>query len=109
MAYRTDAEIIEERDDRHKRVFNEGNPYGYSINLSNTVLSAWYKRYVAKLDHKDGTEPSVRIKWECSVKALIAKKYKETYRCDLSEPIIGFTKQRVEELIIMLGVDYNGT
>lgn len=108
MAYRTDEEIIEERNARHKRVFNIDNPYGYDINLNNTVLSAWYRRYVAKLDHKDGTEPSVRIKWECSVKALIAKKYKETYRCDLSEPIIGFTKQRVEELIIMLGVDYNG-
>lgn len=108
MAYRTDEEIIEERDARHKRVFNEGNPYGYEINLGNTVLSTWYKRYIAKLDHKDGTEPSVRIKWERSVKALIAKKYKEFYRCDLCEPIIGFTKQRVEELIIMLGVDYNG-
>lgn len=108
MAYRTDAEIIEERNARHKRVFNEGNPYGYDINVNNTVLSAWYRRYVAKLDHKDGTEPSVRIKWERSVKALIAKKYKETYRCDLSEPIIGFTKQRVEELVIALGEDYDG-
>lgn len=108
MAYRTDEEIIEERNIRHRRVFNEDNPYGYEINLGNTVLDAWYKRYIAKLDHKDGTEPSVRIAWERSVKALIAKKYKEFYRCDLCEPIIGFTKQRVEELIIMLGVDYDG-
>lgn len=109
MAYRTDTEIIEERNARHKRVFNEYSPYGYSINLSNTVLSAWYKRYVARLDHKDGTEPSVRIAWERSVKTLIAKKYKEVYRCELFEPIIGFRQQRVEELIVMLGADYDGT
>lgn len=106
MAYRTDKEIIEERNTRHKRVFNEGNPYGYDINLSNTVLSAWYKRYVAKLNHKDGTEPSVRIAWERSVKTLIARKYKDFYCCELQEPIIGFTRQRVEELVIALGADY---
>lgn len=106
MAYRTDEEIIEERNARHKRVFNEGNPYGYDINLSNTVLSVWYKRYVAKLNHKDGTEPSVRIAWERSVKTLIARKYKDFYRCELQEPIIGFTRQRVEELVIALGADY---
>ena len=106
MAYRTDEEIIEERNARHKRVFNEGNPYGYDINLGNTVLSVWYKRYVAKLNHKDGTEPSVRIAWERSVKTLIARKYKDFYRCELQEPIIGFTRQRVEELVISLGADY---
>ena len=106
MAYRTDEEIIEERNARHKRVFNEGNPYGYDINLSNTVLSVWYKRYVAKLNHKDGTEPSVRIAWERSVKTLIARKYKDFYRCELQEPIIGFTRQRLEELVIALGADY---
>lgn len=108
MAYRTDAEIIEERNARHKRVFNEGSPYGYSINLNNTVLSAWYKRYVAKLDHKDGTEPSVRLQWEQAVKRLIVQKYKEMYKLDLCEPIIGYTKQRVEELVIALGEDYDG-
>lgn len=107
--YRTDAEIIAERNDRHKRVLNVDNPYGYDINIGNTVLSAWYKRYVARLDHKDGTEPSVRIAWERSVKTLIAKKYKEVYRCELFEPIIGFRQQRVEELIVMLGADYDGT
>lgn len=104
--YRTDEEIIEEHNIRHKRVFNEGNPYGYDINLGNTVLSAWYKRYIAKLDHKDGTEPSVRIAWERSVKSLIACKYRDFYRCELQKPIIGFTKQRVEELVIALGEDY---
>lgn len=106
MAYRTDAEIIEERNARHKRVFNENNPYGYDINLNNTVLSVWYRRYVAKLDHKDGTEPSVRLQWEQEVKKLIIQKYKEMYKLDLREPIIGYTKQRVEELVIALGVDY---
>lgn len=106
MAYRTDEEIIEERNARHKRVFNEGNLYGYDINVSNTVLGAWYKRYISKLDHKDGTEPSVRIKWERSVKTLIARKYKDFYHCELQEPIIGFTRQRVEELVIALGADY---
>lgn len=106
MAYRTDTEIIEERNARHKRVFNEGNPYGYSINLSNTVLSAWYRRYVAKLDHKDGTEPSVRLEWERKVKDLIRREYKRVYRERLREPVVGWTKTRVEELIIMLGADY---
>lgn len=103
---RTTQEIIAERDERHKRVFNDGNPYGYDINVNNTVLGAWYKRYISKLDGKDGTEPAVRLQWERAVKALIAKKYKELYKLDLCEPMIGFTKQRVEELIQALGVDY---
>lgn len=109
MAYPTAAEIIAERNERLKTVFIEPNPYGYEINVCNPVLNAWFKRYVAKLDHKDGTEPSVRIAWERSVKVFIAKKYKEVYRCELFEPIIGFRQQRVEELVTALGADYDGT
>lgn len=108
MAIRTTSEIIAECDERHKRVFNIDNPYGYDINVSNTVLGAWYKRYISKLDGKDGTEPSVRLQWEQAVKRLIVQKYKEMYKLDLCEPIIGYTKQRVEELVIALGADYNG-
>ena len=104
---KTAEETIAERDERHKRVFNDSNPYGYDINVNNTVLGTWYKRYISKLDGKDGTEPSVRLRWERAVKALITKKYKEMYKLDLCEPIIGFTKQRVEELVVALGVDYN--
>lgn len=109
MAYRTTEEIIKEREERLRSVFNENNPYGYDVNVTNPVLNAWFKRYVAKLDHKDGTEPYVRLEWERRVKKLIARKYAEFYHCKLCEPIIGFTKQRVEELVIALGADYDET
>ena len=106
MAYRTDEEIIAERKERQRRVYNTENPYGYEISVNNPVLGAWYKRYIAKLDHVDGTEPRVRLEWEQKVKELISREYKKFYRENLREPVVGWTKTRVEELIIMLGADY---
>lgn len=106
MAYQTDEEIIAERKERHRRVYAPKNPYGYEISVSNPVLGAWYKRYIAKLDHVDGTEPRVRLEWEQKVKALIRREYKKFYRESLREPVVGWTRERVEEMIIALGVDY---
>lgn len=106
MARQTINEILAEARERHRRVYNIDNPYGYELNVNNDVLKAWYRRYIAKLGNADGTEPSVRLEWECRVKALIKREYKKFYREDLREPVVGWTKTRVEELIIMLGVDY---
>lgn len=106
MARPTDEEIIAENKERRRRVYNIDNPYGYVFNINNDVLNAWFKRYVSKLDGKDGTEPQVRLEWERRVKALIARKYEDFYHTKLCEPIIGFTKQRVEELVIALGANY---
>ena len=106
MARPTNEEIIAERKERLRQVYNPENPYGYEFNINNAVLGVWYKRYVSKLDGKDGTEPQVRLEWENRVKELIARKYEDFYRTKLCEPIIGFTKQRVEELVIALGANY---
>lgn len=106
MARPTDEDIIAENKERRRRVYNPENPYGYVFNVNNDVLNAWFKRYVSKLDSKDGTEPAVRLEWESWVKALIKREYKKFYRENLREPVVGWTKTRVEELIIMLGADY---
>ena len=106
MAFPTNDEILANARQRHRSVYAPENPYGYEINVCNDVLGAWYKRYIAKLDHKDGTESSVRLEWERKVKELIKREYKKFYHENLREPVVGWTKTRVEELIIMLGADY---
>lgn len=106
FATKTMAEIIAERKAWERAVYTTENPYGYEISVNNPVLKEWFKRYVSKLDHKDGTEPQVRLEWERKVKALIRREYKKFYHENLREPVIGWTKTRVEELIIMLGADY---
>ena len=107
MARQTINEIIAESRERHRRVYNIDNPYGYEFNVCNDVLGAWYKRYIAKLGNADGTEPHVRLEWERKVKALIRREYKKLYQEKLQEPVVGWRKVRVEELIIMLGANYD--
>ena len=99
----TAEELRRERDSRLRRVYNVSNEYGYTFNINNPILQAWYRSYVAKLQGKDGTEPQVRLAWEKKVHKYIKRKYKEIYHDDMREPVLGWTEQRVEELVQMLG------
>ena len=99
----TAEELRRERDSRLRRVYNINNEYGYAFNINNPVLHDWYRSYVAKLRGKDGTEPQVRLAWEAKVHKYIKRKYKEIYHDDMREPVMGWTEQRVEELVQMMG------
>ena len=101
--FKTAEELRKERDRMLRRVYNVDNKYGYKLNVNNPVLKVWYLAYMRRNDIHIPPSDKVRFEWEQKVHKYIKHKYKEIYHDELREPVIGWTEQRVEELVKMLG------
>jgi hypothetical protein len=106
--YKTVEELRRERErDRRTVYIPEGmNPCGFRLNITtNPVINRWYERYKRKngLRHQDPITDKQRLEFEEIISDYIAKNYEKVYHNKLLPPIIGYTEQRVEELVVMLG------
>lgn len=101
--FKTAEELRKERDRMLMRVYNLDNKYGYKLNVNNPVLKQWYLAYMRKNGIHIPPPDKERLEWEKKAHKYIKCKYKEIYHDDLREPVIGWTEQRVEELVKILG------
>ena len=91
--------IKEEVEIRGRKVTAENNPYGYTLNVNNTVLKYIYEK--CKLISKIHGAPSERqrIAWEQHVWKLLKLKYKAMYKYRLETPVIGWQAVQLEECV----------
>lgn len=101
---RTAEERRREREADKRRVFIE-NPHGFKLNLLNPVIEKWYHSYNFKNKIIEPPSEVQRKDWEKKAIRNIKKRFKEVYHDTLCEPIIGWRKQQLEELVQMMGAE----
>lgn len=94
-----------EREADARRVLITDNPYGYKLNIANKTLNKWYESYKLKNGIHGAPSEVQRIDWEKKAIRFIKKRFKEVYHDTLCEPIIGWRKQQLEELVQMMGAE----
>lgn len=103
---KTAEERRREREANKRRVFLDvPTPQGYKLNIANSTLFKWYESYKLKNGIHGAPSEVQRIDWEKKTIRYIKKRFKEVYHDTLCEPIIGWRKQQLEELVQMMGAE----
>lgn len=85
-------------------IIDPPNKYGYTLDVNNPTINRLYDHYIKARGIRRPPSDKERLEFERRVKRILVREYKAVYKDELVRPVIGWQRERLNDLTVGLDV-----